>query len=218
MTAGKTGPKSNSGMDETGATHILLDPTSPVDARVLYVAGYGRGVYKSSNGGTHLDSKNSGITQKQPFAWRLARSSNGTLYVVIARQSEDGSLGNAGDGALYRSADGAEHWERVSLPEGTNGPNGLAVDPDSPIVFISQPGPGRLENTETEEEFFFRRMAARVGSKCSTRTAIFTTSPLIRKMRMCSTRRDSNRRPGDPRTAGWTGVEFPASTSSGATE
>jgi photosystem II stability/assembly factor-like uncharacterized protein len=129
---GKNWVKSNSGMDETGATHILLDPTSPVDARVLYVAGYGRGVYKSSDGGRTWALKNSGITQEQPFAWRLARSSNGTLYVVVARRSEDGSLGNAGDGALYRSADGAEHWERVSLPEGTNGPNGLAVDPESP--------------------------------------------------------------------------------------
>jgi photosystem II stability/assembly factor-like uncharacterized protein len=129
---GKNWAKSNSGMDETGATHILLDPTSPVDARVLYVAGYGRGVYKSSDGGRTWALKNNGITQEQPFAWRLARSSNGTLYVVIARRSEDGSLANAGDGALYRSADGAEHWERVSLPEGTNGPNGLAVDPDSP--------------------------------------------------------------------------------------
>ena len=27
---GKTWTKSNTGMDETGATHILLDPTSPV--------------------------------------------------------------------------------------------------------------------------------------------------------------------------------------------
>ena len=62
--------------------------------------------------------------------WREA--SNGTLYVVIARRSEDGSIGNAGDGALYRSTDGAEHWQPVSLPEGTNGPNGLAIDPESP--------------------------------------------------------------------------------------
>ena len=119
-------------MDETGATHILLDPTSPVDARVLYVAGFGRGVYKSSDGGRSWALKNNGITQQQPFAWRLARSSNGTLYVVIARRSEDGSIGNPGDGALYRSTDGAEHWQPVSLPEGTNGPNGLAVDPQSP--------------------------------------------------------------------------------------
>ena len=129
---GKHWTKSNTGMDETGATHILLDPSSPVDARVLYVAGFGRGVYKSSDGGRTWALKNSGITQELPFAWRLARSSNGTLYVVIARRSEDGSIGNAGDGALYRSTDGAENWVPVSLPEGTNGPNGLAIDPESP--------------------------------------------------------------------------------------
>ena len=129
---GRNWTKSNDGMDETGATHILLDPDSPVDARVLYVAGFGRGVYKSADGGRTWALKNSGITQEQPFAWRLARSSNGTLYVVIARRSEDGSIGNARDGSLYRSTDGAEHWERVSLPEGTNGPNGLAIDPRSP--------------------------------------------------------------------------------------
>ncbi len=129
---GKNWKQSNDGMAETGATHILLDPTSPVDARVLYVAGFGRGVYKSVDGGRSWALKNEGISQKEPFAWRLARASNGTLYVVIARRSEDGSIGNAGDGALYRSTDGAEHWQPVALPEGTNGPNGLAVDPDSP--------------------------------------------------------------------------------------
>ena len=40
--------------------------------------------------------KNQGITQNEPFAWRLALSSNGTLYVLIARRSEDGSIGNVG--------------------------------------------------------------------------------------------------------------------------
>jgi photosystem II stability/assembly factor-like uncharacterized protein len=129
---GKNWSQSNKGMDETGATHILLDPTSPVDARVLYVAGFGRGVYKSSDGGRTWSLKNNGITQKEPFAWRLARASDGALYVVIARRSEDGSIGNGKDGALYRSTDGAEHWQPVPLPAGTNGPNGLAVDPKSP--------------------------------------------------------------------------------------
>ena len=129
---GKNWTKSNSGMDETAATHILLDPTSPVDARVLYVAGFGRGVYKSSDGGKTWNRKNQGITQTEPFAWRLARASNGTLYVLIARRSEDGSIGNAGDGALYVSKDGAEHWTPIALPKASNAPNGLAIDPDSP--------------------------------------------------------------------------------------
>lgn len=132
LDGGKTWSKSNQGMDETGATHILLDPTSPVNARVLYVSGFGDGVYKSVDDGKTWKLKNNGITQKEPFAWRLARASNGTLYVLIARRSEDGSIGNPGDGALYSSTDGAEHWQPVALPAGANSPNGLAIDPKEP--------------------------------------------------------------------------------------
>ena len=125
---GKTWVKSNSGMEETAPTHILLDRKSPVNARVFYVAAFGRGVYKSTDDGRTWQLKNNGITQHEPFAWRLAQDSNGVLYLVVARRSEDGSIGNDRDGALYRSRDGAEHWEPVSLPEGVNGPNGLAID------------------------------------------------------------------------------------------
>jgi photosystem II stability/assembly factor-like uncharacterized protein len=129
---GKTWRKANRGMDETAATHILLDPNSPAEARVLYVAGFGRGVYKSSDGGKSWSLKNEGIAQKQPFAWRLSLASDGTLYVVIARRSEDGSIGNANDGAIFRSKDGAEHWELVQLPQDVNGPNALTIDLKSP--------------------------------------------------------------------------------------
>src|SRR5262249_7989838 len=126
---GKTWTKSSNGMAETAATHILLDPTSPVDRRVLYVAGFGRGVYKSADGGNTWTLMNTGITQKEPFAWRIVRDKSGTLYLLIARRSEDGGIGTDGDGALYRSTDGAQHWTPITLPEGTNAPNGLAIDP-----------------------------------------------------------------------------------------
>ncbi len=129
---GKNWTKSNTGMAETAATHIILDPESPVNARVLYVAAFGRGVYKSTDGGRTWSLKNRGITQSEPFAWRLARGSDGAIYVVIARRSEDGSIGNSGDGGVYRSTDGAEHWQPLPLPPGTNGPNGLAIDLRSP--------------------------------------------------------------------------------------
>lgn len=129
---GRTWRKANTGMDDTAPTHILLDPSSPPEARVLYVAGFGRGVYKSTDGGKTWALKNQGITQKQPFAWRLSLASDGTLYAVIARRSEDGSIGNANDGALYSSKDGAEHWNPIPLPAGVNGPNALTVDPKSP--------------------------------------------------------------------------------------
>jgi photosystem II stability/assembly factor-like uncharacterized protein len=129
---GRTWKPSNAGMAETAATHILLDPTSPAEARILYVAAFGRGVYKSNDGGATWNLKNTGITQTNPFAWRLARASDGVLYLVVARRSEDGSIGNDGDGALYKSSDGAATWTRVALPAGVNGPNGLATDPRNP--------------------------------------------------------------------------------------
>ena len=129
---GRTWRNSSGNLPQTAATHILLDPNSPPNARVLYVAGFGRGVFKSIDGGKTWTLKNQGIGGKQPFAWRLARDRDGVLYLVVARRSEDGSFGNENDGAVYRSSDGAEHWEKIELPSGLNGPNGIAVDPSDP--------------------------------------------------------------------------------------
>ncbi|MGO8788124.1 MAG: hypothetical protein ACLQVL_12185 [Terriglobia bacterium] len=70
---GKTWRASNQGMAPTAATHILLDPTSPVDARVLYVTGFGKGVFKSVDGGRTWALRNQGLPGTEPFAWRLTR-------------------------------------------------------------------------------------------------------------------------------------------------
>jgi photosystem II stability/assembly factor-like uncharacterized protein len=129
---GRTWTVSNTGMAPTAATDIILDPTSPVNARVLYVTGFGDGVYKSTDGGKTWTLKNEGITQKDPFAWRIERAGDGTLYLLVARESWDGSIGNSGDGAIYKSTDGADSWTPVKLPQGVNGPNGLAIDPRNP--------------------------------------------------------------------------------------
>jgi photosystem II stability/assembly factor-like uncharacterized protein len=129
---GRTWKKSGEGMPETAATHILLDPRSPKEKRTLYVAAFGRGVYKSTDGGATWTLKNAGIDGNTPFAWRLAQDRGGRLYLVVARRSEDGTIGTEGDGMLYRSNDGAEHWERITLPEGVNGPNGLTIDSRDP--------------------------------------------------------------------------------------
>ena len=129
---GRTWQSTNQGMPPTAATHIVVDPRSPAQARTLYVAGFGRGVFKSVDGGTSWVLKNAGIEGREPFAWRLTLTPDGTLYLVVARRSEGENYGNEGDGALYRSRDGAERWEKMKLPEGVNGPNGLAVDPADP--------------------------------------------------------------------------------------
>ena len=126
---GRTWRATTEGMTPTAATHILLDRRSPSTARALYVAGFGRGVFKSSDGGMTWALKNNGLPAKEPFAWRLSQDRQGVLYLVIARRSDDGSIGTDGDGGLYRSKDGAENWQKVGLPQGVNGPNGLAIDP-----------------------------------------------------------------------------------------
>ena len=129
---GKTWRPSNQGMPPTAAIQILLDPSSPVYARVLYVTGFGTGVLKSTDGGLTWGLHNQGLPKLEPLAWRLVRDKNGMLYLILVRRSEDGSYGNDRDGALFRSRDGAEHWERITLPAGVNGPNGLAIDTENP--------------------------------------------------------------------------------------
>jgi photosystem II stability/assembly factor-like uncharacterized protein len=119
---------SNSGMPETAVTHVLLDPASPAGRRTLYACGFGRGVYKSTDNGKTWTLKNDGIAEPKPFAWRIVRANDGTLYLILARNNE-GRYGEPGGGALYKSVDAAEHWTKMDLPEGCNGPNGLALDP-----------------------------------------------------------------------------------------
>jgi hypothetical protein len=125
---------SNRGMEESAITHVLMDPKSPKGRRTLYATAFGRGVYKSTDNGASWTPANKGLaadSHKQLFAWRLTLVPDGTLYLVVARRSERGAIGDLDDGALYRSTDGALSWTRVALPAGTNGPNGLTVDPEN---------------------------------------------------------------------------------------
>jgi hypothetical protein len=120
------------GLPVGAVTHVLVDPRSPPSSRTVYACMFGRGVFKSTDGGVTWAAKNAGLAGKQPFAWRLSAAADGRLYLVVARRSENGRIGNDGDGALYVSDDGAEHWTRVALPGGTNGPTGLLVDLSDP--------------------------------------------------------------------------------------
>ena len=118
---------------EAAITHILIDPLSAKNNRTLYACAFGKGVYKSTDGGKTWQQKNNGIEGKEPFAWRITRrEQDGVLFLVVCRRGEDGSIGNEGDGAVYRSDDGAETWKKMLLPQETNGPMSLVVDADNP--------------------------------------------------------------------------------------
>ena len=73
--AGKTWQPVSESIGEGAMTHILMDPTSNKDARTLYVSVFGKGVYKSTDGGMSWEQKNNGIEGDEPFAWRIQRHS-----------------------------------------------------------------------------------------------------------------------------------------------
>ena len=130
---GKTWTPTSADVGEGAMTHIMIDEKSDPDSRTLYACAFGKGVYKSVDGGKTWQQKNTGIQGKEPFVWRITRrASDDALFLVVCRRSEDGSIGTDGDGALYRSDDGAEHWKKLILPDGTNGPMSLAIDSKNP--------------------------------------------------------------------------------------
>ena len=131
--SGKTWTPVSNDIGEAAITCILVDTASNQQSRTIYACAFGKGVYKSVDGGKTWKQKNHGISGREPFAWRIIkREQDGVLFLVVSRRSEDGSINNDGDGAVYRSADGAESWTKMVLPEGTNAPTSLVTDPGNP--------------------------------------------------------------------------------------
>lgn len=121
--------KSNQGMPENCVTtHIVLDPASPAGMRTLYAVVFDQGVYKSTDDGATWVLKNEGISGNFN-AWRIALLPDGTLFLLVARGLRKGE---EVDGAVYKSVDGGDHWQKVGLPEGVNAPNDIVHDPQNP--------------------------------------------------------------------------------------
>lgn len=115
---------------EAAMTHILIDPLSNKDSRILYACAFGKGVYKSLDGGKTWQQKNNGIEGKEILAWSMVRrEKDGVLFLLVNRRKDDGTIGTEQDGAIYKSGDGAEHWSKISLPDEANSPTSLIVDP-----------------------------------------------------------------------------------------
>jgi photosystem II stability/assembly factor-like uncharacterized protein len=121
-------PVSNE-IGEAAFTHILIDPESNKESRTLYACAFGKGVYKSMDGGKTWTLKIKGVSGEGPLTWQIVQAKKDrTLFLIVSRRSEDGSIGDEKDGAVYRSDDGAESWVKVLLPPGTNCPVSLVID------------------------------------------------------------------------------------------
>ena len=109
-------------------THMALDPASKPGSRTLWVAAFGKGVYKSTDDGATWALKNDGIGENLN-AWRFCQLPGGGLLLMVAGSTEGGV---ARDGALYLSLDCAEHWRSLPLPEGVFFANDADWDRENP--------------------------------------------------------------------------------------
>ncbi len=135
--SGKSWKVVSQDIGEAAMTHILIDPSSNRESRTLYACAFGKGVYKSVDGGLSWQQKNNGIEGTEPLTWSMVRkTSDGTLFLLVNRKSDHGKIGTDQDGALYRSVNGAETWMKVALPAEANSPTSLLVDPGNQYYLV----------------------------------------------------------------------------------
>jgi photosystem II stability/assembly factor-like uncharacterized protein len=113
-------------------TDLLIDSSSPANQRTMYACVFGKGVYKSVDDGQTWSKKTKGITETEPFTWRIIKNPGGahSLMLIVSRSSNRKQSGS--DGAVYFSSDGAESWKPLRLPDNVSGPTCIAADSDHP--------------------------------------------------------------------------------------
>ncbi len=131
---GKSWKPSVKGMGfDTPSTSIVLDENSPISNRTLYVAAFGKGVFKSIDDGQTWELRNNGI-EGSLAAFELTIQPDGTLFLVTSPtpQHQNGEKGREVHmGAVYKSTDGAKLWTRLNVGDKVLFPNGLAYDPEN---------------------------------------------------------------------------------------
>ncbi len=124
---GSTWTMKGEGLPNSACCALELDPSSPKEARTLYLVAFGRGVYKSVDSGGHWVRKVKGMEpclEKNPNLWMISRGKDGVLYAAVTKRVrvDTGKLDSRG-GALFRSDDNAESWQRIGpqTPEALSG-------------------------------------------------------------------------------------------------
>jgi photosystem II stability/assembly factor-like uncharacterized protein len=119
---------------DSPSTSIVLDRNSPAGNRTLYVAAYGKGVFKSIDDGKTWELHNKGI-EGSKAAFELTLLPDGSLFLITSPtpQHQNGKTGReVFMGAVYKSTDKAATWQRLDLLENVGFPNGMDYDPHHP--------------------------------------------------------------------------------------
>jgi photosystem II stability/assembly factor-like uncharacterized protein len=91
-------------------TAIVIDTTSPVQSRTLFVSLYGSGIWKSTDGGSTWSAVNSGLNPANLYATSLVISPANKDILVAAFDSH--RIGPTG--GIYVTSDGGASWSLAS--------------------------------------------------------------------------------------------------------
>jgi len=112
-------------------TSIVLDPTSPVGSRTLYMSRCPDGVFKSTDGGKTWHNKSAGFgVNKNVFTLEIL---DGKLFAITMKTLTDEDTPQdvrdaMWQGDIYISDDQAETWRKLPLPKDVENPQKIAID------------------------------------------------------------------------------------------
>lgn len=137
------------GQVNEGQPVLLLDPTSPTNARTLYAAMYGQGIYRSEDSGANWSYVSTGLADDAAFVWDIAMDPNdaNTLYAAINTRA-------ALSGGVYKSTNGGMNWSKLSASTDHDvldvevGPNGNVLIGTTVDYGWAVPGGGVFRSTD----------------------------------------------------------------------
>jgi photosystem II stability/assembly factor-like uncharacterized protein len=115
-----------SGLPAGRQSSLVLDRTSPLASRTLYITVLGSGVYKSIDSGKTWLAVNNGLNNLSPSKLAIDPNNPQILYVGINSEVT---------GNIYKTTDGAKRWTQIAQIEAISD---IAINPqDSNIIYVA---------------------------------------------------------------------------------
>jgi photosystem II stability/assembly factor-like uncharacterized protein len=123
---------------------IVIDPGSPIENRALYVAVYGKGVYKSINDGNNF-SLNTPVDlfneNRRLMDLEMAPSDNQTLYLAVGGSKGIRPIRGGKDnypvvrqgmfGGVFKTDDGGSTWKKCNATRELPSVQDIAIHPEN---------------------------------------------------------------------------------------
>ncbi len=112
----------DNGLPDARVFDLVLDYSSPVESRTIYVASYEEGIYKSIDGGNNWVAINEGIDASEGYCTRSIAIDPSNPMVLYAGFDQGGGL--------YKTEDGGMNW--LEVPENIHEITDIVIDPQDP--------------------------------------------------------------------------------------